>query len=41
LTGVAIFGTEFVNVVEVVLALYDGLGIEQRFAVLTLCGARL
>ena len=37
----AIFGAELVNVVKAVLVLYDGLGIEQRLAVVTFCGARL
>ena len=41
LARVAILGAEFIDVVEVVLALYDGLGVEQRLAVVTLCGARL
>ena len=41
LAGMAIFGTELIDVVEVVLALYDGLCIEQRLAVVALRGARL
>ena len=38
---VTIFGTEIVDVVEIVLALYDWLGIEQGLAVVTLRWARL
>ena len=37
----AVFGTEVVEVIEVVLALYDGLGIEQGLAVIAFRGARL
>ena len=41
LAGVAVFVTELVNVINVILALYDGLGIEQGLTVLTFRGARL
>ena len=41
LAGVAVLGTEVINGIKVILALYDGLGIEQGLAVLTFRGARL
>jgi hypothetical protein len=41
LAGVAVFGTELVDGFKVILALYNGLGIEQGLAVVTLRGARL
>ena len=41
LAGVAILGTEVVNGIKVVFVLYDGLGIEQGFAVVALRGARV
>jgi hypothetical protein len=41
LAGMAVFATEIVNGIKIVFVLYNGLCIEQRFAVLTLRGARL
>lgn len=41
LAGMTILGAEVVDGVDVVLALYDGLGIEQGLAVVALRGSRL
>jgi hypothetical protein len=41
LAGMTVFATEVINIVNSVFVLYDGLGIEQWLAVLTLRGARL
>ena len=41
LAGMAVFATEVIDVVKIILVLYDGLGIEQWLTVLTLRGARL
>ena len=41
LAGMAVFGTEVINSVEVILVLYDGLCVEQWLAVIALRGARL
>lgn len=41
LADMAVFVTEFVNIIHIVFIIYKRLGIEQWLVVLTLCGTRL